>query len=59
MDATRLIEEYEASHAKDDYTTDLELILGGLNDDETDSKEPYSPKWAERQITFLTDYNAA
>ena len=58
MDTMRLIEDYEARHAKDDYTTDLELILGGLNEDETDSKEMYSPKWAERQITFLADYNA-
>jgi hypothetical protein len=54
MDATKLVEEYEAKHAKDDYTSDLELLFSSLIDDETTSiTELYSQRWAARQTAFL------
>ena len=54
MDATKLVEEYEAIHGKDDYTSDLESLLCWVIDDEADeSAEMYTPEWAEQQTAFL------
>jgi hypothetical protein len=54
MDTTKLLEEYEANHARDDYVTDLEVLFCDLIDEEMlDSSEVYSPEWAERQAEFL------
>jgi hypothetical protein len=33
MDAVRMIEQYEADHAKDDYTSDLEVYLNCIWED--------------------------
>jgi hypothetical protein len=49
MDAIKFIEEYEANHAKDDYTTDLEMMLDGL------SEEMLSSTTRQPTTSFATD----
>ena len=53
MDATRMVEKYEAKHGTDDYTTDLESLLCWVIDDESESTKMYTAEWADQQATFL------
>ena len=54
MDTTRLLEKYEANHAIDSCTADLERFYAELVEKQINSTfDAYSPKWADQQRTFL------
>ena len=54
MDTARILEKYEANHAKDTCTADFERTFGDwLERDLTGRKDAYSPSWAEQQRVFL------
>ena len=54
MDATRIIEEYEANHPEHTYSIEPERVYLGLVTRGPDTlEELYSPRWAESQIEFM------
>jgi hypothetical protein len=55
MDAVRMIEQYEADHAMDDYTTDLEVYLNCIWDVGAKNPKPTTPGAETRDIAGLSN----
>lgn len=54
MDLTRMLEKYDANHAKDTCTADFEGTFGDWMERElSGTRDAYSASWAEQQRVFL------